>query len=133
MKIQLLVVGLLAIASASCAPEIATGVTPTASGNSPLATAALTSDPADLSLQEELEGTWSAGFMTITFDWDAGTYSGVILDEPFSKTLEFVSETGNEIIFKTDGSRIVGQFGANGEVRLIQNEDNSTTLVLKRT
>jgi hypothetical protein len=133
MKIQLLIVGLLAIASASCAPGIATSVTPTASDSSPSATAALTPDPADLSLKEALEGTWSAGFMTITFNWDAGTYSGVMLGEPFSKTLEFVSETENEIIFKTNGSRIVGQFEANGEVRLIQDGDSSTTLILKKT
>jgi hypothetical protein len=135
MKIQLLMVGLLAIASTSCAPGIATNATPSASTTPAPTTATLTSttNPDNLSLKEELEGTWSAGFMTITFNWDAGTYSGVMLDEPFSKNLEFVSETGNEIVFKADGSLMVGRFDPNGEVRLTENGDSSTTLVLKRT
>ncbi|MBD2057321.1 hypothetical protein H6F88_15060 [Oculatella sp. FACHB-28] len=134
MKIQLLMVGLLAIASTSCAPGIATNATPSASTTTSPATAALTSatNPDNLSLKEELEGTWSAGFMTVTFNWDAGTYSGVMLDEPFSKTLEFVSETGNEIVFKADGSLMVGRFDPNGEVRLTESADSSSTLRLKR-
>ncbi|MBD1868693.1 hypothetical protein [Leptolyngbya sp. FACHB-671] len=70
--------------------------------------------------------------MTITFNWEAGTYSGVMLDEPFSKTLEFVSETGNEIVFKADGSLMVGRFDPNGEVRLTESADSSSTLRLKR-
>lgn len=135
MKTQLLIVGLLAIASTSCSLGITTNATPPASTPPAPTTATLTSttNPENLSLREELEGTWSAGFMTITFNWDAGTYSGVMLDEPFSKTLEFVSETGNEIVFKADGSLIVGRFDPNGEVRLTENGDSSTTLVLKRT
>ncbi|MBD1998119.1 hypothetical protein H6G00_16050 [Leptolyngbya sp. FACHB-541] len=134
MRIQLLMVGLLAIASTSCAPGIATNATPSASTTTSPATAALTSatNPDNLSLKEELEGTWSAGFMTVTFNWDAGTYSGVMLDEPFSKTLEFVSETGNEIVFKADGSLMVGRFDPNGEVRLTESADSSSTLRLKR-
>ncbi|MBD2067858.1 hypothetical protein H6F93_10045 [Leptolyngbya sp. FACHB-671] len=134
MRIQLLIVGLLAIASTSCAPRIATSATPSASTTTSSATAALTSttNSDNLSLKEELEGTWSAGFMTITFNWEAGTYSGVMLDEPFSKTLEFVSETGNEIVFKADGSLMVGRFDPNGEVRLTESADSSSTLRLKR-
>jgi hypothetical protein len=135
MKIQLLMAGLLAIASTSCAPGIATNATPPASTPTSPTTAALTSttNPRNLSLKEELAGTWSAGFMTVTFDWEAGTYSGVMLDEPFSKTLEFISETGNEIVFKADGSLMVGRFEPDGEVRVTEDGDRTTTLVLKRT
>ncbi|NJL38015.1 MAG: hypothetical protein HC899_15720 [Leptolyngbyaceae cyanobacterium SM1_4_3] len=133
MKIQLLVVGLLAIASASCAPGIATNAIPTAPTAPASTTVALTEAAPVNSLKQELEGTWSAGFMTITFNWDAGTYSGVMLGEPFSKTLEFVSETDNEIVFEAGGSRMVGRFRADGKVSLTESGDNSTTLVLERT
>lgn len=135
MKTRLLMVGLLAIASTSCAPGIATNATPPALTPTSSTTAALTSttNPSSLSLKEELEGTWSAGFMTVTFNWEAGTYSGVMLGEPFSKTLEFISETGNEIVFKADGSLMVGRFESDGEVRVTEDGDRTTTLVLKRT
>jgi hypothetical protein len=132
MKIQLWVVGLLAIASAGCSIGMITNATPSDS-TAPLATAALTStDPANLSLQEKLKGTWSSGFITVTFNWDAGTYSGVMLDQPFSKTLEFVSETDSEIVFETNGSRMVGRFEADGEIRVTE-IDSSTSLLFKRT
>lgn len=130
MKIQLWVVGLLAIASASCTAGAVTNATP----STPISPSAIAvpSDSANISRQAALAGTWSSGLMIVTFNWNAGTYSGVMLGEPFSKNLEFISETENEVVFETDGSRLVGQFQADGEVKLIQNRDSSTALLLRR-
>jgi hypothetical protein len=83
-------------------------------------------------LYQQLEGTWSSGVMTVTFNWDKGIYSGVMMGQPFSKSLEFVREQDNAVVFKANGSEIICQFQADGAIALVMQGEGDLPIILRK-
>lgn len=69
-------------------------------------------------LHESLNGSWKNDMMTVTFDFNKGVYTGVVLGQPFSHKLALISEQANVVVFKSDESQIVCQFQSNGSIML---------------
>lgn len=87
----------------------------------------------DTSLYQQLEGTWSSDMMTVTFSWDQGVYSGVLLDQPFTKSLEFVREQENAVVFKASGSEMICEFQADGAIALMTRGEDNPPIVLRKS
>ncbi|NJN59728.1 MAG: hypothetical protein HC879_20720 [Leptolyngbyaceae cyanobacterium SL_5_9] len=83
-------------------------------------------------LYKQLEGTWSSDLMTVTFDWKQGLYSGVLLDQPFSKSLELVREQENAVVFTTNGSEMIGRFQPDGTIALVTKGEDNPPIVLRK-
>ncbi|NJO75756.1 MAG: hypothetical protein HC833_19525 [Leptolyngbyaceae cyanobacterium RM1_406_9] len=83
-------------------------------------------------LYKQLEGTWSSDLMTVTFDWKQGVYSGVLLDQPFSKSLELVREQENAVVFTTNGSEMIGEFQPDGTIALVAKGEDDPPIVLRK-
>jgi hypothetical protein len=72
--------------------------------------------------------------MTVTFDWENGTYSGVGLGELFNRKLILVSEDANTnvVVFKSDESTIVCQFLPDGSIVLRKQIEGGIPVILTR-
>ncbi len=82
----------------------------------------------DQALHEKLNGTWQSDIMTVTFDFNGGTYSGVAMGEEFSKKLTLVSEEANIVVFKSDDAKVVCQFQNDGSIMLTKEGGIPVTL-----
>jgi hypothetical protein len=85
---------------------------------------------AKASLHETLNGSWENDIMTVTFDFDKGTYSGVALGQTFSTKLSLVSEEANLVVFKSNENKIVCQFQNNGSIMLTK--EGGIPIILNR-
>jgi hypothetical protein len=71
-----------------------------------------------LGTHRALNGAWTSSVMTVTFDFNQGTYSGTALGEPFTRKLALVNETPNGVVFSSDESLIQCDLLTNGSIRL---------------
>jgi hypothetical protein len=90
-------------------------------------------EPSDTPLYQQLEGTWSSDMMTVTFSWENGVYSGVLLDQPFTKSLEFVREQENAVVFRASGSEMICEFRADGAIALMTRGEDNPPIVLRKS
>ncbi len=90
------------------------------------------------SAHEQLNGTWVGSLMTVTIDFDKGTYVGANLGQSFSQDLKLVSEQANVVIFETNGHRIMAQLQPGGDAVIITKQptpempEGGFPLLLKR-
>jgi hypothetical protein len=90
-------------------------------------------EPSDTPLYQQLEGTWSSDMMTVTFSWEQGVYSGVLLDQPFTKSLEFVREQENAVVFRASGSEMICEFQEDGAIALMTRGEDNPPIVLRKS
>jgi hypothetical protein len=90
-------------------------------------------EPSDMPLYQQLEGTWSSDMMTVTFSWENGVYSGVLLDQPFTKSLEFVREQENAVVFRASGSEMICEFREDGAIALMTRGEDNPPIVLRKS
>ena len=83
-------------------------------------------------LHEQLTGTWTSDLMTVTFDWENGTYSGVVLGERFEGTLTLVSEEGNVVKFRSEENLVICQIMDDGRVLLRKDVEGAIPVILER-
>ena len=69
----------------------------------------------DKALHEIMNGTWVSDIMTVTIDFDKGTYKGVALGQPFDRKLTLVEEEANLVTFKADENTIICQVHEDGD------------------
>jgi len=67
---------------------------------------------------ERLNGTWKSDIMTVTIDFDSGTYEGVALGQIFTKKLRLVSEKANVVTFMSGESKIIAQIADDDSIIL---------------
>lgn len=113
-------------------PLLETPVASVPADNSSIASSA-EQEPSDTPLYQQLEGTWSSDIMTVTFSWEQGVYSGVLLDQPFTKSLEFVREQENAVVFRASGSEMICEFRADGAIALMMRGEDNPPIVLRKS
>jgi hypothetical protein len=85
-----------------------------------------------------LNGTWQSNIMTVTIDFNHGTFAGVAMGQPFSLRMKLISEQGNVVTFRTGKvSTEIAQIQDDGSVMLTKevtkdDPDGGIPLVLKR-
>jgi len=79
---------------------------------------------------ENLNGSWKNNIMTVTFDFDKGSYSGAAMGQTFNTKLTLVSEEANLVIFKSNENKIVCQFQDNGSIMLTK--EGGIPIILNR-
>lgn len=114
-------------------PILETPVASAPADNSSSASALEPEQSPDTPLYQQLEGTWSSDMMTVTFSWEQGVYSGVLLDQPFTKSLEFVREQENAVVFKASGSEMICEFQADGAIALVTRGEDNPPIVLRKS
>ncbi|CCO22706.1 hypothetical protein [Maridesulfovibrio hydrothermalis] len=65
---------------------------------------------------DKLNGTWQNEVMSMTIDFDKGTYNGVAMGKQFSRDLKLVSEDENAVVFTVGGKELVAQFQPEGGI-----------------
>lgn len=84
-------------------------------------------------ISERLHGTWQSDAMTVKIDLASGTYSGVVLGEPFNRKITILDEYANVVTFKSDSSTITAQFQSDGGLLLTkQGVEGGIPVLLKR-
>lgn len=116
-----LMIGALVGACAPPAPNVEAPV----SDPTPTATAEPT-------VQEQMNGTWVSDAFTVVIDWDAGTYEGVALGEPFTRSITMEKEYANVVEFRSDGELIVAQMQNDGSMILTKQDDLKIPIIVQR-
>lgn len=88
------------------------------------------SNSAKDSIHETLNGNWENNIMTVTFDFDKGTYSGAAMGQTFTTELSLVSEEANLVVFKSNENKIVCQFQDDGSIMLTK--EGGIPIILNR-
>jgi hypothetical protein len=114
-------------------PILETPVASTPADDSSIASSAEQDQLSDTPLYQQLEGTWSSDIMTVTFSWDEGVYSGVLFEQPFTKSLEFVREQENAVVFRASGSEMICEFRADGAIALMTRGEDTPPIVLRKS
>jgi hypothetical protein len=81
-----------------------------------------------------LDGTWTGDIMTVTIDFDAGTYEGTGLGTPFSCKLALIEDNGDSVVFRIDEKTVVAEIVDDDNIILTtQDADGNSGIPVKLT